>query len=88
MLEENAIIPLMEKLTIQQDIFNMIITEKKMVKAPLIYFGEDSVLMIGGLNSSCTIEEYSNGGWNRKSHCTVGGVVGFRKVFTSDFCQS
>ena len=78
MLEENAIIPLMEKLTIQQDIFNMII----------IYSGEDSVLMIGGLNSSCTIEEYSNGGWNRKSHCAVGGVVGFRKVFTSDFCQS
>ena len=51
----------------------------KMVKAPL-YSGEDSVLMIGGINSSCTIEEYSNGGWNRKSHCAVGGVVGFRKV--------
>ena len=53
-----------------------------MVKAPL-YSGEDSVLMIGGINSSCTIEEYSNGGWSRKSHCAVGGVIGFRKVFTS-----
>ena len=32
MLEENAIIPLTEKLTIQQDIFNMTITEEKWSK--------------------------------------------------------
>lgn len=60
----------------------------RMVKVPL-YSGEDSVLMIGGKNPSCTIEEYSNGEWSRRSHCNIGGVVGFRKGFSScDFVHS
>jgi hypothetical protein len=50
----------------------------KMVKVPV--FGKDSVMMIGGKNPSCYMEEYSNGEWNIRQHCAQGGVVGFSAI--------
>ena len=60
----------------------------KMVRVPQ-YSGENSVMMIGGQNPSCTMEEYNtgNGTWLRRQNCGIGGVVGFRKVFSCDLCQ-
>ena len=61
----------------------------KMVRVPQ-YSGEDSVMMIGGKNPECRMEEYNvngNGAWLMRQYCGIGGVVGFRKVLGCDFCQ-
>ena len=50
----------------------------KMVKLNL--YGTDTVMMIGGKNPSCYMENYIDGKWNIQQYCPIGGVVGFRKV--------
>ena len=62
----------------------------KMVRVPLSA-SEDSVMMIGGENSSCYMEEYNtrgDGQWLIRKNCGIGGVIGFRKVLHAIFVSN
>ena len=52
----------------------------KMVKVPIS--ASHTVMMIGGEDATCTMEEYntSSGEWLVRKNCGIGGVIGFRKV--------